>query len=165
MFRCFPGIPLPKVLDPDHRLLRLCQLIQLSLSSTVSWPGCFRGAIENNHKTIARRGCLFRTPLTGFPNRIRDAVLPPADTRGQSTACAEPRDLDPDLRPRETHPATPRGPSGPRFPDVPASTAIADAALWPYRTDIASTGSHGEPLRENVASCIYVPVMRSEERS
>src|ERR1035438_7638214 len=55
MFRCFPrnttAIPLPKVLDPDHRLLRLCQLNQLSLSSTVSWPGCFRGAIENNHKT------------------------------------------------------------------------------------------------------------------
>jgi hypothetical protein len=90
--------PLPKVLDPDHRLLRLCQLNQLSLSSTVSWPGCFRGAIENNHKTIARRGCLFRTPLT----RISHAATSKKPLLLAWTTPAR--------HPLESHPRQPRQP-------------------------------------------------------
>src|SRR5580704_7232467 len=42
---------------------------------------------------------------------------------------------------------------------VPASTAIALTALPPLGSYVASTGSHGEPLREYIASRVDIAVV------
>src|ERR1035438_3079787 len=61
-------------------------------------------------------------------------------------------------------PGIPKTMLGTDFRLVPASTATADAALWPNRSNIASTGSHGEPLRENITGRVHVAVMPDSAR-